>query len=73
MTSVERIVEYCNVECENVKEKKIEPPANWPYEGKIVFDNVSYSYGDNLPKVLKNVSLTINGKEKIGIVGRCLL
>lgn len=33
----------------------------------IIFDNVSFGYGDK--KILKNLSLTIAPKEKVGIVG----
>lgn len=33
----------------------------------IVFDNVSFGYGDK--KILKNLSLTVAPKEKVGIVG----
>jgi ABC-type multidrug transport system fused ATPase/permease subunit len=70
MTSVERITEYSSVKGENLKYSKIKPDNKWPFEGKIVFDKVSFSYDDSLPNILKNLTLTINAKEKIGVVGR---
>lgn len=46
------------------------PPPDWPQEGEVVFDRTEMRYRDNLPLVLKNLSCTIQPKEKIGIVGR---
>lgn len=42
------------------------------FEGKIEFDNVSFSYPDEEEQdaVLNNISFTINPKETIGVVGR---
>ena len=70
MTSIERIMEYSNLKGEDLKKSKIkETKSNWPSEGKIEFDDVSFSYDENLPNVLQNITFTINPKEKIGIVG----
>ena len=73
MTSVERIVEYQDLQLEapakSVKEAK--PNEDWPKNGKIEFDNMSLAYGTNTDKpVLKNINCTIEAGEKIGIVGR---
>ncbi|KAJ2463932.1 hypothetical protein GGI03_003539 [Coemansia sp. RSA 2337] len=46
------------------------PSAQWPPNGKIEFRDFSMKYGADLNYALKNVSLTINPGEKIGIVGR---
>ncbi|KAK3846019.1 MAG: P-loop containing nucleoside triphosphate hydrolase protein [Linnemannia gamsii] len=46
------------------------PDASWPQEGRIDFDHLVLSYRKNTPPVLKDVSFTINPKEKVGIVGR---
>ena len=73
MTSVERIVEYQDMEQEASPESLIEvkPTDRWPDSGRIVFDHVNLSYGGNVEKtVLKNLTFNINGGEKIGIVGR---
>ncbi|KAJ2114303.1 Transporter of the ATP-binding cassette (ABC) [Coemansia sp. RSA 922] len=46
------------------------PSAQWPPHGKIEFRDYSMKYGADLGYALKNVNLTINPGEKIGIVGR---
>ncbi|KAJ1734431.1 ABC transporter C member 13, partial [Coemansia sp. Benny D160-2] len=48
----------------------VEPPSNWPSSGKIELRNFSMKYHEDLEYVLKDISLTINSGEKIGIVGR---
>ena len=72
MTSVERINEYTNVKVENLKKEEngYKKLKNWPNNGSIELENVSYAYDDNLPNVLHNLTLKINSKEKIGIIGR---
>ncbi|XP_075236831.1 putative multidrug resistance-associated protein lethal(2)03659 isoform X2 [Lycorma delicatula] len=72
MTSVERVLEYSNVEKEPPLESPFDkkPPASWPNEGKIEFSKVFLKYSIGEPHVLKNLSFTINPGEKIGIVGR---
>ncbi|KAJ2254262.1 Multidrug resistance-associated protein 1 [Coemansia sp. RSA 455] len=46
------------------------PSAQWPSNGKIEFRDFSMKYSADLNYALKNVNLTINPGEKIGIVGR---
>ncbi|KAJ2430861.1 hypothetical protein GGF41_000797 [Coemansia sp. RSA 2531] len=46
------------------------PSTQWPPNGKIEFHDFSMKYGADLNYALKNVNLTINPEEKIGIVGR---
>ncbi|KAJ2333915.1 Transporter of the ATP-binding cassette (ABC), partial [Coemansia sp. RSA 2673] len=46
------------------------PSAQWPPNGKIELHDFSMKYGADLGFALKNVNLTINPGEKIGIVGR---
>ncbi|KAJ2499551.1 ATP-binding cassette glutathione S-conjugate transporter ycf1, partial [Coemansia sp. RSA 2049] len=48
----------------------VEPPSNWPSSGKIELRNFSMKHHEDLEYVLKDISLTINPREKIGIVGR---
>ncbi|XP_075427000.1 ATP-binding cassette sub-family C member 5 isoform X2 [Ascaphus truei] len=71
-TSVERISHYIKTLAleapARIKNKA--PPADWPQEGEITFENAEMRYRENLPLVLKKVSFTIKPKEKIGIVGR---
>ena len=70
IVSVERVLNYSDTEPEaayNVEEK---PPADWPTQGKIEFRDYSTRYRKDLDLVLKNVSLTIEDRERIAIVGR---
>ena len=74
MTAVERVLEYCALNQEPPAQVPLKerPSSDWPSHGQIVFDHVSMSYSDaeDSPLVLQNISLTIEGGEKIGIVGR---
>ncbi len=72
MNSVERVLHYTdNVEPEaaDLVPEKDPEPGSWPSQGEIKISNASMRYRDG-PLVLKNISLTINGGEKIGVVGR---
>ncbi|KAK0041417.1 multidrug resistance-associated protein 5 [Biomphalaria pfeifferi] len=45
------------------------PPASWPSEGAITFKQYKMRYNDGQPPVIKGISVNIQAKEKIGIVG----
>ena len=51
-----------------IKDKK--PPKEWPASGAIEFKDVVMRYRPGLPFVLKGLSLSIKGGEKVGVVGR---
>ncbi|XP_051631006.1 multidrug resistance-associated protein 1 isoform X5 [Manacus candei] len=71
IVAVERVKEYTEMEKE--AEWSIEqtaPASTWPEEGKIEFRGYGLRYREDLDLVLKNINVTINGGEKIGIVGR---
>ncbi|KAN0113413.1 ABC transporter [Russula decolorans] len=72
MNSVERIVYYArDLELEpshEIPERK--PAAPWPSEGKLEIKDAVLKYRPELPLVLKGLSMTVKGGEKIGIVGR---
>ena len=72
MTSVERMIEYSQIEpeasLESTPEKK--PPSEWPQNGSINFENVSLYYHNCEKPVLKDLNCEIKGGEKIGVVGR---
>ncbi|XP_051799250.1 ATP-binding cassette sub-family C member 4-like isoform X1 [Acanthochromis polyacanthus] len=70
MTSVERVVEYSELESEAPWETHRRPPPNWPSKGLVTFDQVSFSYSPDGPTVLHNMSAVFRPKEKVGIVGR---
>ncbi|KAJ2614463.1 hypothetical protein H4S08_001696 [Coemansia sp. RSA 1365] len=46
------------------------PPSQWPKEGKIEIRNYSMQYRPELDMSLKDLTLSIHGREKIGVVGR---
>ncbi|XP_031814417.1 multidrug resistance-associated protein 4 [Sarcophilus harrisii] len=70
MISVERVIEYTDLEKEAPWESKKPPPPNWPHEGMIVFDNVNFTYSLDGPVILKHLTALIKSREKVGIVGR---
>ncbi|XP_054442451.1 ATP-binding cassette sub-family C member 4 isoform X2 [Pteronotus mesoamericanus] len=70
MISVERVMEYTDLEKEAPWEYPKRPPPTWPHEGVIVFDNVNFTYSLDGPLVLKHLTALIKSREKVGIVGR---
>ncbi len=67
VASGERIAEVLNEKPDIVNPKD---PVMEVADGSIVFDHVSFSYGANADKqVLRDISLTINSGETIGIIG----
>ncbi|XP_053601424.1 ATP-binding cassette subfamily C member 4-like isoform X2 [Plodia interpunctella] len=72
MTSVERIQEYSHIESEpplqSAPDKK--PPPSWPESGRLEFRHLFLYYTPGEPPVLKDLTLVIEPKEKVGIVGR---
>lgn len=72
MNSVERVLYYTNnIEPEAPADVPEKDPAvgTWPTNGQIEIKNASMRYRDG-PLVLKDISLTIKGGEKVGVVGR---
>uniref|UniRef100_A0A672S3W1 Cystic fibrosis transmembrane conductance regulator n=1 Tax=Sinocyclocheilus grahami TaxID=75366 RepID=A0A672S3W1_SINGR len=70
MTSVERVVEYTELESEAPWETQKRPSPDWPNRGLITFDRVNFSYSSDGPVILKNISAMFRPREKVGIVGR---
>lgn len=72
MTSVERINEYANMKPEPPLESipKNRPPERWPQNGAVRFNGLSMKYAENSTCVLRDLTFSIEPKEKIGIVGR---
>lgn len=67
MTSVERVVEYAELESEAAWETDKQPPHDWPLTGSIIFDRVNFSYNPSEPLVLKNLTVTFSSREKVSI------
>ncbi|XP_037964111.2 ATP-binding cassette sub-family C member 4 isoform X2 [Plutella xylostella] len=71
MTSVERILQYTNIEREPQWEKGArETPKGWPSRGRIEFRNCYMKYTPEDLPVLKNLNIIIENGWKVGIVGR---
>ncbi|KAG7967291.1 hypothetical protein I3843_08G093600 [Carya illinoinensis] len=71
LVSVERIKQFTNIQSESAWEiKDCLPPLNWPTHGKVDLKNLQVRYRPNTPLVLKDITLSIQGGEKIGVVGR---
>ncbi|KAJ1995836.1 Transporter of the ATP-binding cassette (ABC) [Coemansia spiralis] len=71
LNSVERVVEYLDVEPEApVTILDRVPSAEWPTDGRISVEDLVLRYAENLPPVIRGISFKVNPREKVGIVGR---
>ncbi|KAM6504240.1 ATP-binding cassette transporter YOR1 [Amanita muscaria] len=72
MNSLERITHYATeIEQEAPHElPDAKLPNSWPAEGQVELDKVVLSYRPGLPVVLRGITMSVKGGEKIGIVGR---
>jgi ABC-type multidrug transport system fused ATPase/permease subunit len=68
MNSMERVLEYIQLETESTAGDEAEP--SWPSQGHIVFRDLEVAYGKDLPPVLKGLNFEVPARHKIGIVGR---
>jgi ABC-type multidrug transport system fused ATPase/permease subunit len=66
MITAERLSDVLELEPESAKRR--ESAIDWPIDGRIEFENVSFQYGSRLP-VFEGVNLRIEPGECIGIVG----
>ncbi|KAJ5285818.1 hypothetical protein N7524_001124 [Penicillium chrysogenum] len=68
--SIQRIKDFTStVESEDKPGEDQDVPPNWPSKGTVAFNSVSAAYRPSEP-VLKDVSLTVQAGEKVGICGR---
>ncbi|KAM7485084.1 hypothetical protein LguiA_001093 [Lonicera macranthoides] len=71
MVSVERIKQFIRIPSEAAWRKTESLPSpNWPDHGDIEIKDLQVRYRPNTPLVLKGITLSIRGGEKIGVVGR---
>lgn len=68
MNSTERVVEYMELPIE--KQGGSEPRQDWPSQGKIVVRGLEVGYAEDLPSVLKGLNITVEPRERVGVVGR---
>ncbi|XP_018496938.2 multidrug resistance-associated protein 1 [Galendromus occidentalis] len=69
IVSVERLTEYISLKSE-AKWTRNPPRHGWPSRGAVEFENYSTRYREDLPCVVRDISLKINAGEKVGICGR---
>uniref|UniRef100_A0A8C6EYM8 Multidrug resistance-associated protein 1 n=1 Tax=Marmota marmota marmota TaxID=9994 RepID=A0A8C6EYM8_MARMA len=71
IVAVERLQEYSETEKEAPWQvPETAPPSNWPQVGRVEFRDYGLRYREDLDLVLKHINVTIEGGEKVGIVGR---
>ncbi|XP_035826503.1 multidrug resistance-associated protein 1 [Aplysia californica] len=73
IVSVERMREYSELQSEapwTAETDATRVTEEWPATGRVEFVDYSTRYREGLDLVLKNLTCSINGGEKVGIVGR---
>ncbi|GFR41153.1 hypothetical protein Agub_g1817 [Astrephomene gubernaculifera] len=71
MNSVERMIEYDRYEEEAPAVIECSrPPANWPAQGEIQVQDLVVRYRPELDPVLRGLTFTVAGREKVGVCGR---
>ncbi|XP_071921450.1 ABC transporter C family member 4-like isoform X2 [Coffea arabica] len=71
MVSVERIKQFTNIPSEaDWKKEDCLPSPEWPNKGNVELMDLQVRYRTNTPLVIKGITLSIKGGEKIGVVGR---
>uniref|UniRef100_A0A8C1PL53 ABC-type glutathione-S-conjugate transporter n=1 Tax=Cyprinus carpio TaxID=7962 RepID=A0A8C1PL53_CYPCA len=71
IVSVERVKEYAETTKEAPWTIEDSPlPSDWPKSGSIGFQEYGLQYRRGLDWALKEISLSVNEREKVGIVGR---
>ncbi|RXH77109.1 hypothetical protein DVH24_019997 [Malus domestica] len=69
--SVERVEQYMHIPSEALEVIEDNRPAHeWPTVGKVEILDLKVRYKPNAPLVLRGINCTIEGGDKIGIVGR---
>lgn len=68
LNSVERISNYTEIPSESMS--GIEPPRDWPSEGRVLVDGLTAGYHAERPAVLRKISFSISPGQRVGIVGR---
>lgn len=71
IVAVEKVKEYSNTKKENEwYHQPSSVPPGWPSKGCIELKGLTLRYRDDLDPVIHNLTLSIHGGEKVGIVGR---
>lgn len=67
--AVERCKEYSETPQEAPEIIEPRPPPSWPHAGQISVTGLSVAYAPSLPDVLHDLTFSVAGGQKIGIVG----
>ncbi|KAF8883972.1 hypothetical protein BD779DRAFT_1787388 [Infundibulicybe gibba] len=70
IASLERIHGYVKIEQEPKPTTDGVPPAYWPASGELRVEDLSARYSPDGPKVLHNISFSIQAGQRVGVVGR---
>jgi ATP-binding cassette subfamily C (CFTR/MRP) protein 5 len=70
MTSFKRVFFYSSQLPQETRLVALTPPREWPSQGVVEFQGVTFRYRPGLPYVLRNVSFLVGAGEKIGVCGR---
>ncbi|EFN56982.1 hypothetical protein CHLNCDRAFT_143584 [Chlorella variabilis] len=71
MNSVERMIEYTAVEPEAAAIVEARRPLpGWPHQGAIEVEQLVVRYRPELDPVLRGVTFSVRGREKVGVAGR---
>lgn len=65
MVSVERVLAYTKLEPEAGYSRATLPAKHWPEHGSVTLKNLSLVYYPNGPRVLKDLSCSIEASEKV--------
>ncbi|KAH8696527.1 ABC multidrug transporter [Talaromyces proteolyticus] len=68
MEAARAVLEYGDLENEDQAGHDV--PTDWPSNGKVEVNGLDAAYSPTLPRVLNDVTFTVEGGQKIGIVGR---
>ncbi|RIB29312.1 P-loop containing nucleoside triphosphate hydrolase protein [Gigaspora rosea] len=70
LNAVERVCEFSEIPQEAPAIIEPRPPASWPHSGAITVQNLEVKYAPDLEPVLHHISFSVEGQEKVGLVGR---
>lgn len=70
MTAVERLTAFLQLPCEAPAVTDVCPPQEWPHKGSVEISDLTLRYREGLDTVLNNLTLSIQGGEKVGVCGR---
>lgn len=72
MNSVERVLYYSEEIAQEAASHREDtaPGPEWPARGSLDVEGLKLRYRENTPLVLKGMSFSVGGREKVGVVGR---